>query len=89
MIKNQIVKVNLKGGLIGLIAGNTQKAIQKRFDELNTDGWHVRSLVADTSGNLVTYFLRMIVLIITLFLYMPINGYFIICEKETQEDKRD
>jgi len=77
---NKVVKVGLRGGLISLFSDNPQMALNKTVMRKNADGRQVVQVIPDDSGNILTMLFRLVVLLVTLFLYTPANGYFLIME---------
>ncbi|MCA9744315.1 MAG: hypothetical protein H6695_02420 [Deferribacteres bacterium] len=84
---NMVLKVNLKGGLIGFLLDNPRKTLQEKLLVANRNGWKVIQVIPDTTGNLFVYIFRLILLIVTLSLYTQANGYLIILEKKQIPNK--
>lgn len=78
---NKVVRLNFKGGIIGFLIDNPHKTLQQRILLENKNGWRVVQVIPDISGNLFVLLFRIILLVITLFLYTQSNGYFVIFEK--------
>lgn len=82
---NKVVNVTLVGGIIGLIGARPNNALNSRIKKENANGWKVIQVIPSSSGNLLLSILRVILLIITLFLYTTANGYYVIMERITNE----
>lgn len=78
---NKVSKITLTGGIIGLFAGSSLSALNKRISSENAQGWEVVQVLPDTSLNILTVILRMLLLMITLFLYTTSNGYYIVLKR--------
>ncbi len=85
---NKVVRLNFMGGIIGFLTNDPHKALQKRVLQENKNGWRVVQVIPDISGNLFVYLLRILLLIITLFLYTQANGYFILFEKNIDRPEK-
>jgi hypothetical protein len=78
---NKIVNITLWGGLLGLFASSPKQKIAKAIEKENLNGFRVVQVIEAASGNLFLWLLRLIILIITIFIYTPANGYYITFEK--------
>ena len=85
---NRIVNVTLTGGLIGLFVGSPQDRLNSFIKEGNSKGWRVVQIIPAESGNLFLVVIRLLILLVTLFLYTPSNGYYIVFEKENTVDTK-
>ncbi len=79
---NKVCKVSLIGGLIGLFSGSPVDSLNKRIKIENAQGWEVIQIIPDTNLNLLELILRILLLIITLFIYTTSNGYYIILKSK-------
>ena len=79
---NKVVNVPLTGGIIGILASSPQSTLNKRIQLENAKGWKVVQIIPADTGNMFLLFFRLILLLITLFLFTMVNGYYIILEKK-------
>ena len=79
---NKVVNVTLTGGIIGLFASSPQNSLNNAIKRENTNGWRVVQIIPADSGNIFLYIFRLLLLVITLFLFTTANGYYIIMEKK-------
>jgi len=86
-IKNKVINVSLKGGIIGFLTDSPQNSLNRRIKAENAKGWKVVQIIPASSGNLFLLILRLFLLIITLLLYTTSNGYYIIMEKTIDKNK--
>lgn len=84
---NKVVNVNLIGGIIGLFSSSPQNRLNEAISEENAYGWKVIQVIPAESGNLFLIILRLLLLVITLFLYTTVNGYYLIMEKKSDSGK--
>ncbi len=80
MKENKVINVSFIGGIIGLF-NTPRRRLEKAIQRANKEGWAVRQ-VQSGNPNIVFLLLSLILLIITLFLYMPTPGYMVILERE-------
>lgn len=78
---NKIVNITLWGGLLGLFASSPKQKIAKAIQKENLNGFRTVQVIEAASGNLFLWLLRLIILLITIFIYTPANGYYITFEK--------
>lgn len=78
---NKVVNVTLIGGLIGLFGSSPQNRLNSRIKKENANGWRVVQIIPSDSGNIFLTIFRLLLLIITLFLYTTSNGYYVIMER--------
>lgn len=78
---NKVTKVNLIGGIIGLFMGSPAKAINRRCNEENAKGWEVVQVLPDTSFSMLAILGRIVLLLLTLFLFTTANGYLMVLKK--------
>jgi len=82
---NKVVNVTLVGGIIGLIGVRPNNALNSRIKKENANGWRVIQIIPSSSGNLLLSILRILLLIVTLFLYTTADGYYVIMERIEKE----
>lgn len=80
--RNKVERVILSGGIIGMLGTSPRRALANKIKKANAEGWTVRQVLDDNTGNLLVFILRVALLFLTLFIWTPSNGYFIILEKE-------
>jgi hypothetical protein len=78
---NKVVNVTLTGGLIGLFGASPQNSLNSRIKKENANGWRVIQVIPADSGNIFLTIFRLLLLIITLFLFTTANGYYVIMER--------
>jgi hypothetical protein len=78
---NKIVNVTLTGGIIGLLSASPQNSLNDIIKKENDNGWIVIQVIPAASGNIFLFIFRLLILILTLFLYTPVDGYYVIMEK--------
>lgn len=78
---NKIVNVTLIGGIIGLFVVSPQNALNNRIRKENLQGWRVVQIIPAASGNIFLFALRLAILVLTLFLFTPSDGYYIVMER--------
>jgi hypothetical protein len=78
---NRISKVSLVGGLIGIVAGSPDESLNKRIRLENSKGWQVVQILPDTHVNLLSLIIRVLLLVITLFIFTTANGYYIVLKR--------
>ena len=81
-MENKIVNVTLVGGLIGLLSSSPQSRLNKVIQKENSNGWEVIQVIPADSGNIFLTFFRLLLLLITVFLFTTANGYYVILEKK-------
>jgi hypothetical protein len=79
--ENRVERVTLSGGIIGALATNPCKALNRAVQRGNQDGWHVRQVMVDGNGNLLELLIRLAILFLTLLLWTPASGYFVVFER--------
>jgi hypothetical protein len=79
---NKVIHVRLVGGIIGLFFVSPQSALNNRIRNENAKGWNVVQVIPAESGNIFLAIFRILILILTLFLYTPVNGFYVIMERE-------
>jgi|JI102314A1RNA_FD_contig_21_5208492_length_465_multi_2_in_0_out_0_1 hypothetical protein len=78
---NKIESVRLMGGILGLFLSSPRKDIEGKIKSLNSEGYKVVQVIPDDGGNLITFILKFLLLVITLGLYTLSGGYLVIAEK--------
>ena len=81
-VENKIVNVRLTGGILGLLFSSPQTKLSNAIKDANAKGWRVRQVIPAVSGNLFLWLLRLILLVITLFLFTTANGFYIVLERD-------
>ena len=84
---NKVVKVTLKGGLLGMLADDPHRTLSAAITRENQDGWKVVQVIPDDTGNLVIMIIRFVILMLTALLYTPANGYWVVMEKVSPTKK--
>jgi len=79
---NKVVNVTLTGGLIGLFSVSPQSVLNNRLVKENSNGWRVIQVIPADSGNIFLFIFRLLLLVVTFFLYTSANGYYVILEKK-------
>jgi len=79
---NKVVNVPLTGGIVGLFSSSPQRSLNNVIKRENANGWRVVQIITADSGNIFLYIFRLLLLIITLFLFTTSNGYYLIMEKK-------
>lgn len=82
---NKVSRISLIGGLIGAIATNPRKALQKEIDEHNHDGWSTVQITNHSTTNTFIWLLQILVLILTLGLFTWGGGYLVLFEKDKEQ----
>lgn len=84
---NKVVNVNRIGGLIGLFGDNTQTILDNAVKKQNKLGYKVVQVIPANTGNILLFVFRIFLLLITIFFYTTLHGYYLILEKtESVED---
>lgn len=78
---NKVINVTLTGGIIGVLSDSPQNKLNRIIKRENANGWRCVQIIPAASGNIFLLLIRLIILILTLLLYTPINGYYVIMEK--------
>ena len=86
---NNVVRVALSGGLLGMLGTSPRHAIQKRIIKENLAGWSAIYILPHSTANLLIYILQFAILICTLGLWTFTGGYLILFEKESDNPERD
>lgn len=79
---NTIVRVGLRGGLIGWFTVDPRKKLEYVVDLYNKEGWNLHQIVPHKSRNGFIEIVRWLVLLCTLLLYTFEDGYILVFEKE-------
>ncbi|AMC11379.1 hypothetical protein Lupro_08950 [Lutibacter profundi] len=78
---NKVINVTLNGGIIGLLADSPQRTLNRRIKKENADGWSVVQVIPADSGNLFLTIFRLVLLLLTLFIFTTANGYYVVMER--------
>jgi hypothetical protein len=79
---NKVVRVNLSGGLIGLVFTDPRGAIEKHLNKANADGWNLVQLETAGDANLLVFLLKLAILVLTLGLWTFGTAYYVLFEKD-------
>jgi hypothetical protein len=82
---NKVLNVTLSGGIIGLLSDSPKNKLNRAIKKENFKGWRVVQIIPAASGNLFLMILRFLILVVTLFLYTPSNGFYVIMERINKE----
>ena len=82
---NKVVRIALSGGIIGLLATNPRRALSQRIEKENREGWNAIHFMPHVETNLLVAVLRLVVLVLTLFLWTWGAGYLILFERQRAE----
>jgi len=80
--KNKVTRISLIGGLIGAIATNPRKALEKEIEDGNQEGWNSIQIIPHRTTNLFIAILQLIVLVLTIGLFTWGGGYLVLFERE-------
>ena len=83
---NKVINVTLTGGIIGFLFSSPVNSLNGVIQKENAKGWRVIQVIPAESGNIFLIILRLVILVLTLFLYAPSNGYYVIMEREIPLD---
>lgn len=81
---SKVITVNLMGGIIGFLASSPKKELNQAIQRHNANGWRVVQIIPADSGNFFLILLRILLLLVTFFLFTFSNGYYIVLEKEVK-----
>lgn len=79
--QSKVVNLTLTGGLVGYLWSSPRKRLQQELDRQNKEGWHLAYILNAQSGNLFLMILRWLIQLVTLGIYVPLNGYYLIMER--------
>ena len=79
-IENKVVKIRLIGGIIGLFISPKDR-LENEMKSANAEGWRTVQVIPQSSGNILVIILKLILLVITLFLFTFAEGYYITFER--------
>jgi hypothetical protein len=82
MMKNKVVRVEVSGGIIGVLIGSPRASLTRVIDAENAQGWRVRQVLADPFANALQQLIRLLILILTIFLWTPATGFYVVFERE-------
>ena len=77
---NKVIRVNFSGGLLGALFGSSRGKIERALKLENDKGWNLAEVIPD-NPNLALVVLRLVILILTLFLWTFSTGYLLVFEK--------
>jgi hypothetical protein len=80
--QTKVVNVTLTGGIIGILSLSPLNTLNKIIKREGANGWSVIQIIPAESGNIFLTILRLLVLVLTIFLYTTVNGYYIVMEKK-------
>ncbi len=80
--KNEVVRISLRGGLIGWFTVNPRWKIEKAVEYYNERGYNLHQVVEHTHKNPFIQIVRFLVLLCTMGFYTFDDGYLLIFEKE-------
>ena len=80
--ENKIVRVALAGGILGLMFTNPRRALENRIRKENADGWNAVYFSTHTETNAFVWFISIVLLFLTLFLWTFGAGYLVLFERE-------
>jgi hypothetical protein len=78
---NTVERINYAGGLYGLLFGSSKGKLAAKITELNSQGWNLH-LIHQEQLNVIHYFIRVIILVLTLFIWTLGNSELLIFEKD-------
>ena len=84
MRKNKIVRIALAGGIIGLLTTNPRRALEKRIEQENSQGWICTYFIPHRETNLFMIVVQIALLVLTLGLWTFGAGYMILFESDQE-----
>lgn len=78
MKENKIVRIALAGGLIGLLATNPRRALERTIEAHNREGWTCIYFTSHATTNALIFILQILVLLLTLGLWTWGAGYMVL-----------
>ena len=88
-MKNKIVRIELSGGIIGMIFTNPRRALDKEVQKQNRDGWECHQIMSNPAPNMFVKILQFVALLLTLFLYTWGAGFLIKLKKSEEIDQKN
>lgn len=85
MFKNEVVNINLVGGIAGLFS-SPRKIVEETIHDYNRKGYKVRVII-NPNPNPLFVLLSYVCLVVTLFIYAPVPGYMIVFEDLDQKPR--
>ncbi len=79
---NKMIRVKCAGGIIGLFSKSPLETLKERIQLENLKGWTVVQVIPITYENYLVLMFRILLLLLTLFIYTTANDYFIILERK-------
>ena len=78
---NKIVRIELTGGIIGMLFTNPRRALDKEVQNQNEDGWECHQIMPNPAPNIFVKILQLVVLILTIGIYTWGAGFLILFKK--------
>jgi hypothetical protein len=78
---NQIERIFYAGGLYGIIFGSSRGKLQAKVEEMNARGWSLHLIHEDKSNLLIVLF-KILILIMTLFIWTIGSSELLVFEKD-------
>jgi hypothetical protein len=79
---NVVERIYYAGGLYGLLVGSSKGRLQAKIEELNSRGYNLHFIHAD-SPNILLYLLRLTILVFTLGIWTLGSSELLIFEKDS------
>lgn len=79
--ENKVVNVTLTGGLIGYWGSSPKRRLQRALTRHNEQGWRFVHVIPAESGNFLLALLRALISLVTLGIYVPMNGFYLFLER--------
>ena len=88
-MENKIVRVELSGGIFGMLFTNPRRALDKCVQKENEDGWEVHQIMNHTDTNFFVSILKLVILICTVFIYTWGAGYLLVFKRPSEKSGTD
>ena len=85
--RSKVDEVSFVGGLYGLLFTNPKMAIESRVKKGNDAGWRLVQIHPSSGTNLLIWFLRLLLLVVTLGIFTFGDGVYLVFEKEIDDAK--
>lgn len=79
---NQVIEVTILGGLLGYVLGSPKQSLNLAIRKANLNGWQVIQILPSDSDNFISRILNGLLLVITLFLYTRLPGYYLVLARK-------